>query len=34
MFECKGFGPDQPISENTTPEGQAENRRVEFEIFE
>jgi OOP family OmpA-OmpF porin len=27
-----GFGPDKPIAENTTPEGQEANRRVEFNI--
>jgi OOP family OmpA-OmpF porin len=34
MFICKGYGPDQPISDNDTEEGQAENRRVEFTILE
>jgi OOP family OmpA-OmpF porin len=27
-----GFGPDKPIAENETPEGQEANRRVEFNI--
>ena len=27
-----GFGPDKPIAENDTPEGQEANRRVEFNI--
>ncbi len=34
MFVCKGYGPDRPIADNNTDEGQAENRRVEFAILE
>lgn len=30
----KGFGPDKPIAENSSPEGQALNRRVEIEVLE
>ena len=26
----KGYGASKPIQSNTTPEGKAENRRVEF----
>jgi outer membrane protein OmpA-like peptidoglycan-associated protein/tetratricopeptide (TPR) repeat protein len=28
-----GYGPDQPIESNDTPEGKASNRRVEFKIL-
>jgi outer membrane protein OmpA-like peptidoglycan-associated protein len=29
-ISTKGFGPDRPVSPNTTPEGRTKNRRIEF----
>ncbi|SEL51025.1 OmpA family protein [Stigmatella aurantiaca] len=31
-LEARGYGPSRPVASNDTPEGQSENRRVEFII--
>ncbi|MDR0368348.1 MAG: OmpA family protein [Bacteroidales bacterium] len=33
-LESAGYGYDRPVSTNSTPEGRAQNRRVEFKVLE
>ncbi len=33
LLSAKGYGPSAPLADNTTPEGKAQNRRVELKIL-
>lgn len=33
-IEAKGYGPNQPVADNSTPAGRAENRRIEFRLIQ
>ena len=32
ILSAKGYGQDKPIADNTTEEGKARNRRMEFSV--
>jgi len=34
MVMVSGQGPDRPVAENTTAEGRARNRRIEFRVMQ
>ncbi len=31
-LQARGFGPDRPVASNDTPDGRAQNRRVEITL--
>ena len=33
QLQAVGYGQEQPIADNVTPEGQFKNRRIEFEVL-
>ena len=33
QLHAEGFGQDQPVADNQTPEGQFKNRRIAFEVL-
>ena len=33
QLKAEGYGQEQPKADNSTPEGQFQNRRIEFEVL-